>query len=152
MEFHSALQDNTSIEKLLSEAKLLELRGIDKKQITDIIFNIIFDLSDFAGMLKSIEKYKDFLEIYVDIFNTSSMVINRMEEILGTLAPKLLPRTPILFQKLYDCDILDEDTIIEWHSQSDLDHSRVGHETARKIRDACKPFVNWLYEAEEENE
>lgn len=35
-----------------------------------------------------------------------------LEELVGTVEKKLLPRIPIILQKLYDLDLIEEDTII----------------------------------------
>jgi hypothetical protein len=48
---------------------------------------------------------------------------------------------PLILSSLYQAEIIDEDAIICWYNTS-----------TGSIRDSAKPFVDWLNEAEEEDE
>lgn len=61
--------------------------------------------------------------------------------------PVSIPRTPFIIKCLYDVDVVEEDMIIKWYE---------GLEDAAgplmTIRDAATSLVDWLQEAESEDE
>ena len=61
-------------------------------------------------------------------------------------ASYLLPRMPLVLKHLYEMDILEEYSVLNWFS----DLEAVG--SLKKVRDAAIPFVSWLKEAESESE
>lgn len=53
-------------------------------------------------------------------------------------------------QQLYDQDIVEEETILEWASKESKKY--VSKEMSRKIRERVAPFIKWLKEAEQDSE
>lgn len=68
-----------------------------------------------------------------------------VEEHVGSRLPALLPVTPVVIKNLYDNDVLDEDSIIEWYNKP-CEEGSVG----QTVRSRALPFVSWLKDAEEE--
>jgi len=62
----------------------------------------------------------------------------------------LLPRVPVILQTLYDNDVLDESTILTWHSTPPEASWLVNKKVAATVRQKAKPFIDWLKSAEEE--
>lgn len=52
-------------------------------------------------------------------------------------------------QLLYDADILEEKTILEWANK--VSKKYVSKDLAQEIHDKAAPFLTWLKEAEEED-
>lgn len=80
--------------------------------------------------------------------SASQLLLLCVEELAGVMEKKLIKRTPIILQTLYDSDVVSEEDILKWHS-SPPETSLVTRETAIKVRAAAKDFVDWLQEAEE---
>ena len=58
-----------------------------------------------------------------------------------------------MLQALYDEDIVDEDLIVAWYDKpSAAQVLRLDASTAAAVRAAAKPFVEWLEEAESDEE
>lgn len=62
--------------------------------------------------------------------------------------PELLAKCVRLFKTLYDLDILDEEVILTWGQK--VSKKYVKKDLAEQIHAKCKPFLEWLAEAEEE--
>ena len=62
----------------------------------------------------------------------------------------LFEKSQKILKQLYDEDIVDEDTIIEWASKESKKY--VTKEMSKKIREKVSAFVKWLKEAEVEEE
>lgn len=71
-------------------------------------------------------------------------VIGWLEEALGS---RLAPLMPHLLKVLYDDDVLEEDTIIEWYYSPS---PPIGAE--KRLRAAARELVAWLETAEEEDD
>ena len=62
---------------------------------------------------------------------------------------------PLLICGRYDADLLEEDAVLEWYAQEPAERKKASQEDAARgvaAREAATPFVNWLWEAEEEEE
>ena len=71
-----------------------------------------------------------------------------MKKTIESYEATLLPKVHLIFNELYEEDILDEEIIIEWAKK--VSKKNVSEDLAQKIHDKAAPFVKWLQEAEEE--
>lgn len=53
------------------------------------------------------------------------------------------------FQLLYDADIVEEKSILEWAAKPSKKYAR--KEVAAEVRAAAQPFLDWLQQAEEDD-
>lgn len=59
----------------------------------------------------------------------------------------------LVLQALYDEDIVEEDLIVAWHAKPSAGKVLgVDASAAAAVREAAKPFVEWLEEAESDEE
>ena len=82
---------------------------------------------------------------------SANLLILCIEELVGITAKNLLARTPIILQALYENDILEEEAILKW-ADSAPESSYITREVAVAVRDAAKPFSDWLKEAESDSD
>ena len=62
----------------------------------------------------------------------------------------VLPKIPLILKYLYDCDVLEEEVLLDWSSKPSRKY--VSKELNGDIRTKAQPFITWLKEAEEESE
>eukprot|EP00879_Flechtneria_rotunda_P006464 GHRR01006793.1.p1 GENE.GHRR01006793.1~~GHRR01006793.1.p1 ORF type:complete len:331 (+),score=124.63 GHRR01006793.1:1592-2584(+) len=76
-----------------------------------------------------------------------------LEWLLAIGAPERLREAPLALKALYDADITEEDIILAWHGRADaakvLD---VPADGAASVRKAVQPVIDWLQEAESDEE
>ena len=58
----------------------------------------------------------------------------------------LIKKVPLILMALYDIDMLEEAVVLKWHARPSSD------DAGRKFRQAAEPFIEWLRNAEEEEE
>jgi len=73
---------------------------------------------------------------------------NKLQE---DLKANLVTRSGVILQKLYDADVLSEETILAWaQSPPEASAWAVGKDVAAYARSCAKPLIEWLQSAEEE--
>lgn len=55
---------------------------------------------------------------------------------------KLFSKSMLILKALYDADILDEETILEWSQKESKKY--VSKDMSRQIHEKVAPFVKWL--------
>ncbi|XP_048483310.1 eukaryotic translation initiation factor 5 [Plutella xylostella] len=63
--------------------------------------------------------------------------------------PSLMAKVPALLKLLYDADIVEEKSILEWAAKPSKKYAR--KEVAAEVRAAAQPFLDWLQQAEEDD-
>ncbi len=63
----------------------------------------------------------------------------------------LLPKISHILKMLYDCDIVEEEVLLDW-AQKPSRSKHVSKELSADIHTKAQPFIKWLKEAEEESE
>jgi len=90
------------------------------------------------------------LKRYATDKTSAKVLLGCLEEFVGSLQPKLLPRTAMILQALYEGDVLDEEAIVAWAESEDS--WLVNKEVAAKVRAKAAPFVKWLSAADEDED
>ncbi|CAK0738548.1 hypothetical protein CVIRNUC_001058 [Coccomyxa viridis] len=76
-----------------------------------------------------------------------------LERLLGVHLPERTKEAALVLQALYDEDIVEEDLIVAWHAKPSAGKVLgVDASAAAAVREAAKPFVEWLEEAESDEE
>jgi hypothetical protein len=71
---------------------------------------------------------------------------------VGDTHKQLLARTPLIFQALYDNDVLDEDVIKQWYNSPPESNWLIQKEIGLAVRSKAKAFVEWLAQDGEDDE
>jgi hypothetical protein len=64
---------------------------------------------------------------------------------------------PVVLKQLYDEDLLEEETLLEWYgdelkNEYTADETIISTEVLETLKEAAKPFIVWLEEADEEDD
>ena len=72
------------------------------------------------------------------------------ERFVGKEHPKLIPQVPKILLACYQEDLITEDVVKPWASKASKKY--VDTATSKKVRKAAEPFVQWLDNAESDEE
>ncbi|KID73118.1 Eukaryotic translation initiation factor 5 [Metarhizium brunneum] len=122
--------------------------GIENKHRTVLVLaQTVFDkdvcvqIPKRAGMLKQI----------VNSERHEKALLGGTERLLGSLAesnPDFLQQIVKILQLYYHHDLISEEVVTKWGTHASKKYT--DKNTSRKIRQAAKPFLEWLAEADEE--
>jgi len=139
-----ALADINVQKELLKEAERLDF----KDKATLILCELLFT----ENMLDEIKTHRILLLRFCNENpKAQKYLLGGFEKLVGDVyKDKLFEKSQKILKQLYDEDIVDEDTIIEWASKESKKY--VTKEMSKKIREKVSAFVKWLKEAEVEEE
>jgi len=112
----------------------------------------LFDTSNPSTVAGQVKEHAAILKQYATDRNSALVLMGCFEELLGVIEPRLLPRTPIILQALYESEVLDEETILAWHISPPESSFMVNKKVAMDVRKKATKFVEWLKAAEEVDE
>lgn len=72
-------------------------------------------------------------------------LLGGIERLIGLTYPEKIPAVPKILFKLYDEDLISEETVTNWGTK--VSKKYVDKETSKKVRKAAKPFLEWLEQA-----
>ncbi len=77
-------------------------------------------------------------------------LLGGLERLVGEIHPELVAKVPQILKALYDADILEEEVIIHFGEHASKKY--VPKDVSKKVRKAAAPIVQWLKEAESDDE
>lgn len=142
-----------TITQIVNEVKRLQLaRGLDEPQKIKVLLEAVIDITDVNKVAGEYKQNAELLKRFAVDKPTRTILLNCIEEQVGVVNTKLLPRTPIIVQALYEADVLDEDTILAWYESPPESSWLVNKDVAVAVRRRAQPLIKWLKEADEEEE
>jgi len=118
-----------------------------------IFFRAAFDEKILSS--NQVGKYAPVLEKIVDGSHSQFQLIALTEHFCAVEFPDLVASFPILLKLLYDEDVLEEENLVQWATngvRKEYAHWAVTEELALKLKTLLQPFIEWLENAEEEEE
>ncbi|KAJ1667555.1 eukaryotic translation initiation factor 5 [Coemansia sp. RSA 1813] len=129
-------------------AKATEL-GLGKKhRALVVVAQCLFEES--KGIAKDIAKREMLLRSFGDSDKHQRAVIGGIERVIESNMELRLPRVPGILKALLDEEIVDEETFLEWGKKPSKRY--VDKDVAKKIHKAAQPFIEWLQNAESEDD
>mmetsp|Transcript_26724 Transcript_26724/g.53294 ORF Transcript_26724/g.53294 Transcript_26724/m.53294 type:complete len:395 (-) Transcript_26724:184-1368(-) len=134
------------VEAIVNEQMASGLKSFDK---IHILLNASF--TDLVIKEKQVEKFAPVLQKIVG----GNLVMERhvISAVEGVYArsPKIFP---VVLKQLYDIDILQEDTILEWASDGRTEYTidSLDEDSRAHLRCAAEPVINWLEQADSDEE
>lgn len=98
------------------------------------------------GFAKEVVKNKKYLAVAVPDEAAQVLLVQAIEAFGGKCNPEVLKEVPVVLKALYDGDILEEETIVDWYNAA------VAAGKDSQVVKNAKPFVEWLQSAESEEE
>lgn len=136
------LEKTEDQKELLAEAERLEI----KTKAPLVLMELLFD----QNALQQAKKYRVLLlRFTLNDKKAQRYLIGGLEQVVALHKDVLLPRVPALLKLLYDLDILQEASILEWAEK--VSKKYVSKEISQEIHDKAAPFTKWLKEADEES-
>jgi len=134
----------TQVQKdLLKEAESLEIKDKSTLVLSELLLTE-------KSILEDIKTYRTlFLRFCYENKKAQKYLLGGFEKLVGDVyQDTLFPLCVRILKQLYDQDIVEEETIIEWSAKKSKKY--VSKEMSKKIHEKVEPFVKWLQEADEE--
>jgi translation initiation factor 5 len=145
--FLSVKKDATPGQVLAAVKKIKEDYQLNDKDAVCLMFESFFD----KNIETQIPIRAPVLKPFIKSSSAQKIILGYTEELCGVKEPKLLVKVPKILLLFYDNDLLEEEVITEWHGKK---KSRFVKDKGivLKIREAAKPFIEWLQNAEDDDD
>ncbi|RAK96344.1 translation initiation factor eIF5 [Aspergillus ibericus CBS 121593] len=121
--------------------------GIENKHKTvAVLAQTIFD----EKITKQIPSRAGLLKKMITSERHEKAFLGGTERFVGKDRPELVAQVPAILLKYYEHDLVSEDTLKAWGSKASKKY--VDIQTSKKVRKAAEPFLEWLENAESEEE
>jgi len=147
--------NNRSMSDIYSEIRRLQLaRGLDEPQRFVMTLEALYTSVPPKNIIEQIPKYAPLFKRLNAEKASAKIVIGAFENLIAVIQPKLMKSyVSHVFKALYDSDVLDEDSIVQW-ADSPAESSWLvnNKQAAITIRENARPFIDWLKTADEEDD
>jgi translation initiation factor 5 len=124
---------------------VLSSSTLPPKDVMNALFEALFD-GVGKGFTKEVLKNKKYLSAAVPDEGAQMLLLQAIEEFCGKCSAEALKEVPVVLKALYDGDVLEEETIVQWYNQA------VAAGKNSQVLKNAKPFVEWLQSAESDSE
>lgn len=144
---------NPEVDEICSELKRLQMsRGLDEPQKLKVLLEALLDFEDPKTVHEQYAQHKEVLKRFTKDKKSAQILIGCIEEQVGITHAELLPRVALILESLYDNDVLDEKVLLTWHESPPESSWLSSKEVATIVRARAKPLIDWLKEADSEDE
>jgi hypothetical protein len=131
-------------QEVKDEVRRLQIaRGLDDIKRMQVLLEAILDGARLATLASSVGAHAKLLKMFAPDKGSKGILLGCLERVVGDVDSRLMSRTPIILQALYEAEVLDEATILLWAEVPDSTWL-VNKEVASKVRKFAAPFINWL--------
>ncbi|KAE8393195.1 domain found in IF2B/IF5-domain-containing protein [Aspergillus alliaceus] len=121
--------------------------GIESKHKTlAVLAQTLFD----EKIAKQIPNRAGLLKKMITSERHEKAFLGGIERFVGKDHPGLISQIPAVLLRLYEEDIISEETLKAWGSKASKKYVDIA--TSKKVRKAAEPFLQWLENAESESE
>jgi len=124
---------------------VLASSALPPQDVMNALLEALFD-GVGKGFAKEVVKNKKYLAAAVPDEGAQTVLVQAIESFGGKCSPEALKEVPVVLKALYDGDVLEEETIVEWYNAA-----VAAGKNSQVVKNA-KPFVEWLQSAESEEE
>jgi translation initiation factor 5 len=139
--------------EITSEVRRIQLASsLTEHEKHSLVLEAVLDSSDPSGVTNRIRSSANVLKLFTSTPEAQRVFIGALEHFIGGENYKhFAARTALIFQAMYDEDVIEEELILEWYETPEMSF-RVDSDVAKDIRSKASKFVEWLKTAEEEDE
>lgn len=148
--FYDFLKSKIS-SRSLSGADMEVLTEAERLEVKDKAALVLVELLMDEKVLTQIKQHRKLLLRFChNNQKAQKYLLGGIEMLVGDVhKTTLMPKVPHILKELYDCDIVDEEVLIEWGKK--VSKKYVSKSVSQEIHDKAAPFIKWLEEAEEED-
>uniref|UniRef100_A0ACD5TCQ5 Uncharacterized protein n=1 Tax=Avena sativa TaxID=4498 RepID=A0ACD5TCQ5_AVESA len=154
-----AVAKTTPFDELVAEIKAslgnaataAQLKGVlssstlPPKEVMGALFEALFH-GAAKGFAKDVAKNKKYLAAAVPDEAAQMFLLQAIEAFCGKCSAEALKEVPVVLKYLYDGDVLEEETIVQWYNEA------VAAGKNSEVVEKAKPVVEWLQSAESDEE
>ncbi|CAM0946896.1 unnamed protein product [Alopecurus aequalis] len=156
---HAAVAKTTPYDELVAEIKaslgnaptaaqlkaVLSSSTLPPKDVMSALFEALFHGAG-KGFAKEVVKNKKYLAAAVPDEGAQMLLLQTIEAFCGKCSAEALKELPVVLKALYDGDVLEEETIVQWYNEA------VSAGKKSEVVEKAKPVVEWLQSAESDEE
>lgn len=101
-------------------------------------------------MVKQIDPRAAMLKKMITSEKHEKAFLGGTERFIGNDKPNLIPQVSVILMKYYDNDLISEEVLKAWGSKASKKY--VDLSTSKKVRKSATQFLEWLDNAESEEE
>lgn len=118
-----------------------------------VLYSSLFSDSKQEALLQLVQKKSPVLHEFASDSASQLAQLMAFEALMATSFKDRMKEIPFILKYLFEEDIIDEEIIIGWHHKANAGAVLgVSPEDAKAIRDAAQPIVQWLEEAETDDD
>ncbi|CAI9110617.1 OLC1v1010673C1 [Oldenlandia corymbosa var. corymbosa] len=148
-------------DKILQDVKAVVKKGVTANQLKSSLSSVSGSAQDvmtalFEALLEGVEKgfskevlkKKNFFAAAVaEDENAQLLLLHAMEQFFMKSNSAAVKEVALVLKALYDAEVLEEEYIVKWYEEG-----LAGGNKESAIWKNCKPFIEWLQNAESESE
>lgn len=139
-EFKECISSGFSADQLAAHVRS-ERPQTSEEEVIKAFFEALFE-GIYKGLAKEVDKKKLYLSKVISTENSQELLLEAIEAHFSSGPNEALKEVALVLKKLYDKDILEEEFILAWY----------GNSKASQVKKFAKPVVEWLQNAESEDE
>ncbi|CAM0946993.1 unnamed protein product [Alopecurus aequalis] len=124
---------------------VLSSSALPTKDVMDALFEALFHGAG-KGFANDVKKNKNYLAAAVPDEGAQMLLLQAIGSFCGECSAEALKEVPVVLKVLYDGDVLEEETIVQWY-----DEAVAAGEYPQAV-DNARRFVEWLQSAESDEE
>ena len=138
----------TLAQRVQSMQELQQKEAFGTKRMAELLFKLFFTPEAISESLgKLIRDSKAYITEFCDTQESQQVLLGNLEQL--TVRHSLVASFKDTLFALYDSDILDEDTLIQWYDFSATDF--IEPADLAILHQAAQPFIEWLMADSEED-
>lgn len=139
-DFKGCLDSNYTADQMAAHLKLIRPCN-SQQEVMNAFFDAMFD-GVHKGLAKEICRKKQFLIRAIANSHDQALLLGAVEAFFASESLEMCKEVAVSLKTMYDLDVLEEEVVLAWYKQG----------TRNKVKERARPFVEWLQNAESEED